>query len=497
MRGTREAERGQKTSRSAARATASTGRKSNKRFSAPVRVNARQRVAPFRVNTWTGAVVFCVIGTPLAILSPQIETYDTTPKLAVLGISAALLLWFSERWWPGVESLWRSRSGRTFYSCLIALAVSLMLSAAFSGGPWVSLAGTVWRRLGAINQAMVLLTAAAIAAGVSSDRTAARALMTGMEAAGGIASIYAILQYGGWDPLIPRSMYTLGLPPAVRPPATLGQATYFATFLLAPILIAATFRLGETSGRWKRLHELTLLVTVAALILSGTRSALLGLGVGACVLLYSERARLVNRKNLVRAAVATGAWLAAFAMLAALPAGKGVRARLVQWTTDRAGGPRLMVWRDSLHLIWQHPAFGIGPEEFENEFRRIESLELARAYPDHYHESPHNLVLEIAIGQGLIGLFAWTALLGVACRAGLMGLREHPAEGRAACAAVFAMLISLEFCPLTLTNELYLLALSATLIAFGVPKAMVAPRATKPAFARVFIRPSTGHLRVP
>jgi O-antigen ligase len=285
-----------------------------------------------------------------------------------------------------------------------------------------------------------------------------------MEAAAGLASLYAILQYSGLDPLIPRNFYTFGSSGAVRPPATLTQATYFATFLLPAILIAAGFRLSETRPRWKRIHELILLVSLAALLLSGTRSALLGLGVALCALAYFERGRLRNRRVLLRAGYAFLACAVAATFFLLTPAARPTRARLAQWTADRTGGPRLLVWRDSLPLIWQHPVVGIGPELFEAEFRKAESLQLARAFPDAYHESPHNFFLEAATAQGIIGLSFWLFLLALA---GICGLRAYRAKDSIAgilLAALIAMLVSLQFCPLTITNELYLLALAATLI---------------------------------
>jgi O-antigen ligase len=360
--------------------------------------------------------------------------------------------------------LWRTRVGRAFYSLLILSAASLFISSAFSDDPRLSLAGTVWRRLGAINQTVMLFIAAAIAAYVYMDRKAARTTMLAMEAAGAIASAYGIAQYAGWDPLIPAKLYTLGSPPAVRPPATLTQATVFATFLLAPILIAAWFRLHESSSRWKRAHEIALFLTISALFLSGTRSALLGLAAGASVLLYLERPRIVQRKTLARAGVGLLAFAATAAIFVMLPAGEGVRARFTQWAGDRAGGPRLLVWRDSLPLLWRHPVLGIGPEMFEGEFRRIESMDLARAYPDHYHESPHNFFLEVAIGQGLLGLALWLGLLSVACWSGLSCFRRGDSDTNPVLSALIATIISLQFCPLTTTNELYLLMLCGMLV---------------------------------
>ncbi len=361
--------------------------------------------------------------------------------------------------------LWQTRQGRHFYLFLIFAATSLVLSSLFSGQPWLSLAGTPWRRIGAIDQIILFLIAAAVAASVYVDRCVARRLLFAMEAAGAVASIYGILQYVGWDPLIPANLYRLGSPPAVRPSATLTQATYFATFLLAPILIATWFRLRETSWKWKRVHEAAVYGMAFALLLSGTRAALLGLAAGACILFYADRSRFTRGKTLAKAGFIALAVAAVLILFAFSPAGKPVRARVAQWATDRAGGPRFLVWRDSLPLVIKHPALGIGPERFEGEFPRVESLELARAFPDHYHESPHNVLLEIAIGQGLIGLAAWVGLLACACWTRIGCLRRECAEAVPVCAALIAMFIALQFCPLTLTNELYLLALIAMSIA--------------------------------
>lgn len=424
--------------------------------------------SPVPTDRWTAAIlIFLIAGTPLAILPARFETYDTTPKLCILYLSSALFLWCTGRWWPGIAALWRTSIGRAFYSLLILGVASLFISSAFSNDAWLSFAGTVWRRLGGITQAIIFFIAAVIAGIVSLDRASAKTLMLGMENAGAITSIYAILQYAGWDPLIPAHLYKLGSPAVVRPPATLVQATFFATFLLPAIFIALGLRLHERTARWKRFHELVFFLTTAALVLSGTRSALLGLTVGACALIYSERTRLANWRTLARGRYPALAITALFTALLLLPTGKGVRIRLGQWVTDRAGGPRLLVWRDSLPLFGRHPLAGIGPELFEAEFRRTESLELARAFPDHYHESPHNFFLEVAVGQGILGLGVWMALLGLACYCGVLSHRRKDVNAVPLTAALLAMLVSLQFCPLTVMNELYMIALIAVLAALA------------------------------
>jgi tetratricopeptide (TPR) repeat protein len=58
----------------------------------------------------------------------------------------------------------------------------------------------------------------------------------------------------------------------------------------------------------------------------------------------------------------------------------------------------------------QRPWTGFGPETFSVEFPKFQSLDLARAYPDFYHESPHNVFLDALTAQGAIGLLALLAL---------------------------------------------------------------------------------------
>src|SRR5690349_6957633 len=91
--------------------------------------------SPVRADTPAKAdvaaiLVAVVVGTPLAILPAHFQTYDTTPKLAVLYVSAAVLLCLPGQWWPGVAGLWRARVGRAFYSLLILGAASLFISSA-------------------------------------------------------------------------------------------------------------------------------------------------------------------------------------------------------------------------------------------------------------------------------------------------------------------------------------------------------------------------------
>jgi hypothetical protein len=59
------------------------------------------------------------------------------------------------------------------------------------------------------------------------------------------------------------------------------------------------------------------------------------------------------------------------------------------------------------------PLAGFGPEVFSATFPRFQSRELARAYPDFAHESPHNMFLDALDSQGLPGLACLIAFCGI------------------------------------------------------------------------------------
>src|SRR5207244_2672258 len=99
------------------------------------------------------------------------------------------------------------------------------------------------------------------------------------------------------------------------PPGTLGHADYFASWLL----FVAFFGLTLESRSARAVSVLAAL----AILLSGTRSALLGLLVGAIVLLILRRSRIGARAALLALVFAGG--LTGFFFS---PAGSKLRARL-------------------------------------------------------------------------------------------------------------------------------------------------------------------------
>jgi hypothetical protein len=190
----------------------------------------------------------------------------------------------------------------------------------------------------------------------------------------------------------------------VRPPSTLGHADYSANWLLFVVFAGAALavleqrtpwnvaRLGGRGGRL-RCHR-------------PKRHARGHARPGWQAQLFSPwltwtRWRWWGRR--FRLPFLALAIAAAAAALLPLSAGEKLRARVHWARQDPAGGARLLLWRDSLRMAAARWPAGYGPETFVAAFARHQSADLSRAYPDFYHESPHNIFLDALVSQGVAG----------------------------------------------------------------------------------------------
>jgi O-antigen ligase len=401
---------------------------------------------------------------PVVITPGLLFHFDTTPKVAILLYGLSILAFFWRKTFQSLLLLLELPEGR-WYCALMGLQLgSLAISAGMSACPSLSLYGSEWRRLGLAESAAVILFALVVAAW--GRRAGNLTLLLRFCAASGVpVALYAISQYFGWDPLLPAAAYHAGEGPftIVRPPGTLAHADY-----LAPYLIFACF-CALAVARRERLHRLRTLAWAAAalaavaVVLSGTRAGLAGLAVG-CIALWSLERGRIGKRQIALAVAALGL----FGALWFSPAGAKLRAR-VRWSADDPwGGARLLLWRDTLAMASAHLAVGSGPEVFVLEFPRAQSPELARAYPDFYHESPHNSSLDALAAQGLAGPVLFLAAWGVAIFAGLQGWRRRVDVAPPLLAGVLALMVDQQFSVFILPTALSFCVLQAMLIA-GAP----------------------------
>lgn len=384
---------------------------------------------------------------PLIITPGVLFYYDVTPKIAVLFLGAALTLLLSR---IDLGLLWLHRPARWFLGIVALQWIWFALATALSSDRSLSLNGASWRRDGLITQTGLLAFTLLCLEWLLENPANLSRLRQVIAGVGVLISIYTIFQYFGMDPFLPAKAYQAGEGPftIVRPPGTLGHADYLACWLLFAIFCSPVW---------------TLPLTLFALLLTGARSALVGLVVGGIVIFLSSRVR----QRVVLAAAGLALLLAVFVLS---PAGAKLRAR-VHWSVDDArGGARLLLWRDTLPMIAQHPLIGWGPETFGAQFPLHESLDLARAYPDFYHESPHNLLLDLTVGQGLPALLAFLALCVIAFRSGV--------RSPSLLAGLAALLAAHLFVVFTVPVELALYLLMAMLVSLDAPPRQAAPGGT-------------------
>src|SRR5262249_5058169 len=158
-------------------------------------------------------------------------------------------------------------------------------------------------------------------------------------------SIYAIFQYFGFDPVFPANAYHFGEGRfmIVRPPSTLGHAAYLGTYLLYAIFGGIALVRQEISAIWKRAASSAIVLGLFALVLTGTRAALVGLILGIAFVVIRER----SRPNWLGLAGFAVLMLAIFYIS---PLGEKLRARVFWSSEDALGSSRLLLWRDTLRM---------------------------------------------------------------------------------------------------------------------------------------------------
>jgi hypothetical protein len=117
-------------------------------------------------------------------------------------------------------------------------------------------------------------------------------------------------------------------------------------------------------------------------------------------------------------------------------------------------------------MALQRPVLGFGPEAFTAQFPRVQSVELAQAYPDFHHESPHNILLDTLLAQGVPGLALFTASVLIA----LVSAFIQQDRGTAALGAgLVAGLVTQQFtgftAPTALITYLFIALIAAAVVA--------------------------------
>ncbi|MEW6212775.1 MAG: O-antigen ligase family protein [Acidobacteriota bacterium] len=357
---------------------------------------------------WMCAAVIALV--PLIFSTAVYRTF-VLPKFAILlaGSSAILvMLAFVAKRGHSFRML-RSR-----HVAIVSLFILAVIISTVSGvEPLGSLMGSHFNQMGLLTKLCFFLCFIGVIVAVGKSGERLMSLLWVMELAGMVAAVYAVAQFFGKDPFLPSGLYTFNTPegPVLRVTGTLGHSNYLGNFLLytAPLGAALAF---ASIGRARRIAIAASSLALAAILMSGTRGAWIGLTAGAITFaaLQLRRDSLKVSKRAMAIAVIVFAVSAATILIAPVSRSLLVRARSFA-AEGFTGAGRTLIWRDAMRMIPRFALAGCGPEGFSKAFLDYKSDELARLSPIANNESAHNSYLDAAISHGLAGATLYAAMI--------------------------------------------------------------------------------------
>jgi len=227
-----------------------------------------------------------------------------------------------------------------------------------------------------------------------------------------LLAIGAIVSFDGLMVWVTKNHFLLNDPSYPRVSGTFGNPIFIASFLIVPMFIAAFFAFGETT-LWKRLwYWFLVLLQLTVIFISGTRGAVVGLGIGIFLLAAayvfltpSKKIRLWGGGAVV---IFAAALLLLFSFHNDLP--KGTMLSRVFNLRDSNTEARLIQWGVALKGVRQKPILGYGPEDYyvvSNQFYNPEIFK----YDPSWFDKPHNYLIEVLVTSGVFGFAAYAGIL--------------------------------------------------------------------------------------
>ncbi|MBW6468936.1 MAG: O-antigen ligase family protein [Coriobacteriia bacterium] len=367
-----------------------------------------------------GAILFAVFMTPLAmsdfgwlgIERPLTADIYTEAKLFVLRASTFVAL---AGWVWSVLVDGRPLRRTVLDPWVLALIGWLAVTTVVSVHPLTSLFGHYTRGGGWLTY---VLYAALFFLTVQFADKGSRMLQVAKAVfwSGAIVSAYGVLQYLGVDWVRDTPAFLVG-----RAYSTLGNPLTLGSYLVFVLPVSAALALIERLPSWRAVYWAGTLMSLAAMLVTFTRSAWIG-GVVACVLFVAyvviQRVGIDRRIDLPFAGVAvTMLALVTWRSAAASDGVTNVFARLGElFQFDSGSGfSRVGLWKAAYDATLDRPLTGFGLDTFRLFSTGYLSPEYARAgdylaIPDRAHSYP----FELASTTGLVGLVLVFAILGIA-----------------------------------------------------------------------------------
>lgn len=336
----------------------------------------------------------------LAALLGMVAALQLSIAASQIFLALAFVCWMASHVWQR-----RRVDAPAFFWPLVAYAALTLLAAGFSQNPSASIADS--RQL-----ALFLLVPIVydLARGAR-----ARTVLSVILTIGAASALIGVIQYGilNYDNLGRRVQGTLS-----------HWMTYSGTLMLVICATVARLLYDTRDRGWA---VAIMPVLVVALLLSFTRTALVGVAAGVGMLLLLKDVRLV--------AVLP---LAGLLMLAVAPSAVTNRVASIVDLEDVTTRDRMAMLTAGAAIIADHPLTGVGPDQVKNVYPAYRVPWAVNASNPHLHNVP----MQVAAERGLPALAVWATVIAVLV-ANLWRLfrrGRHLALTAAALGAVAAML---------------------------------------------------------
>ena len=238
-------------------------------------------------------------------------------------------------------------------------------------------------------------------------------LLRGLLISATIISIYAIIQYLGYNPT--EHFIPLFRGVENRAGSTIGNPTFLGKFLVLMLPLAIGYFLQADQQKGKRLLLACILILFSALMVTFTRSSLVGFAcsLGLLAVLLKGTVLLPGKKQL-RIIVVCILCIIVLVELQAVIRNKGMAGNSSPTITKKVQSlfkgelqARLYLWGKAITVIKERPLLGYGLDNQGIALDRF-SLEYARKFRHAgILDRAHNNYLDIAIAQGIMGLAAY------------------------------------------------------------------------------------------
>lgn len=208
-----------------------------------------------------------------------------------------------------------------------------------------------------------------------------------------------------------------------RADGTIGNPTYLAAYLTFILGFALLLWLDAKKAWQKYFYGLMAAWTLVSIYFTGTRGAMMGLGIGVFVfgVLYLILKKTENHNELVKKEIILAWLLVPIIILAGVFLAKDqpfvkknpTLARLTSISlTERTVVSRFSIWSMSFRGVKERPVLGWGPDNYGIVFSKHFQPELWRQEP--WFDRSHNIVLDWLINAGILGALSYFSIFAAA-----------------------------------------------------------------------------------